>query len=50
MRVLDRIRLLERKLDIVRELKLRFTREEAQLLRLIKQAKMREVKQSGSQS
>gem|GEM_PF-4430810 len=47
---MDRTRMLERKLDIVRELKLRFTREEAQLLRLIKQAKMREVKRSGSQS
>lgn len=46
---MDKVRMLERKLDVIKELKVRFAREEAQLLRKIKQAKMRRVGH-GSQS
>lgn len=36
---MDKVRMLERKLDVIRELKVRIAREEARLLRLLKQAK-----------
>jgi len=46
---MDKIRMLERKLDVIKELKIRFAREEAQLIRMIKQEKMRRAGY-GSQS
>ena len=45
---MNKVRMLERKLEVIKELKIRFTREEAQLLRMLKQAKMKEVKRSGT--
>ncbi|WP_199920072.1 hypothetical protein [Thermococcus piezophilus] len=36
---MDKVRMPERKLDVIRELKVRIAREEARLLRLLKQAK-----------
>ncbi|MBO8175748.1 MAG: hypothetical protein H0Z18_10870 [Thermococcus sp.] len=47
---MDEITRLEKLLEISRKLKERFARREAYYLRLLKQAKMREVKRSGSQS
>lgn len=45
---MDKVRMLERKLEVIKELKIRFAREEAQLIRLIKQAKM--VRQNGARA
>ncbi|MFA4640899.1 hypothetical protein [Pyrococcus kukulkanii] len=45
---MENVRLLERKLEITRELKIRFAKEEIRLLRLIKQAKVRNNGRAGA--
>jgi len=47
---MDEVTRLERMLEITRSLKARFAEREAHLVRLLKQAKMKKVKEHGTRS